>query len=88
MNELYLPEKCLRGRNCQPLSQLAASENDFICCGLNDPEDRKIPGDIFTLCIKSSAGVNNIENCDRGDLLDEVAVISQALMVKRHMDLE
>ena len=79
------PEKCPRGlTDCQPLGQvLADDESTFVCCGerLNDPSERLVPQDSFTLCWKSQDGVDTLQWMDKYDMHSHLYVISRALLM-------
>jgi len=85
---MKLPYKCLRKRkDCQPLSQIIADENnDFICCGLNDPESRSIPQDNFCFCWKNNS-YDDRSDWDERDIKDTIHVLSEALSVEANIRL-
>lgn len=81
---IELPNTCPRGlTGCQPLANIVSDGDDpsFVCVGANSDIDRSIPSDVLRRCVRSSAGVDSQENCNRRDLVDEVSVVAQALSV-------
>jgi len=85
---IELPYKCLRTRkDCQPLSQIIADENDdFICCGLNKPESRSVEQDNFRFCWKNKT-YNECSDWDERDIKDTIHVLARALSIEANMRL-
>ncbi len=73
-------ELCPREReDCEPWANIVADDGStFICCGESDPGTRSVIWDKFRLCFLSVSTVSCYDY-DRTDLLDLVAVISDAL---------
>lgn len=73
--------QCLRCRaDCVPLANLSSDTEakSFVCVGANQPADRTVPGDRFTLCWKNNV-IDERGHWDKRDLLDTMSVIAQAL---------
>lgn len=71
--------------NCVPLSNVISESGvSFVCVGANNPEDREVQQDRFTLCWKNDA-VDERGHWDKRDLLDTVSVITQALSIDENI---
>jgi hypothetical protein len=83
---ITLPEKCLRGENCQPYAQIQSNCGEsFICCGLNSPEERGLPQDKFRVCWKNEV-IDEMTDWDKRDLTDTISVMAQALSVDANIE--
>jgi len=70
---------CMRNKHGRAeLSQLANSEEDYICMGYNSPADRSVISDRFCVCFKNDT-FDEESFYDKHDILDVVAVYMRAL---------
>lgn len=86
---LKYPEKCLRELvTCRPYGQIQSEivdgEQSFFCCGIHDGSMAPVAQDKYTLCF-SGKFRNDMTFSDRRDLVDQAAVIMNAL---QHIELD
>ncbi len=80
INKKYiLPNKCLRGIDCMPLSLIIDSSKGFLCCGLN--KSRNEPIDIFTHCFKNELTDTRFD-MSKQDLLSTISIFSMAMNIE------
>lgn len=85
---ICLPEKCLRGKDCKPLSQIESDcKGSFVCCGHNDGTTRAEKQDRFRFCVKNKE-IDQCDDLDDADMKDTMSVLSQALSVDEHIQRE
>ena len=83
INKKYvLPEKCMRGIDCMPLSLIIDISNSFLCCGLN--KSRNEPIDIFTHCFKNELTDTQFD-MSKQDLLSTISILSMAFSIENAM---
>ena len=84
---LFLPEKCLRGRDdCKPYAQIESDGGvSFYCCGKNDGSNVAVKQDRFTFCFKGQHRDDMSFN-DKRDLTHNASVLIQALAVIENDD--
>jgi len=80
INKNYvLPEKCMRGIECQPLALIVDAGNGFLCCGLNT--EREVDIDIFTHCFKNESTDTRFD-MSKEDLLSSISIFSMAMSIQ------
>lgn len=83
------PEDCPRKKEgCEPFANIVADDgSSFVCCGESDPSSRTVLQDKFRLCFVTP-DTDTCYDHDETDLLDLLAVISDALSTARRMSHE
>ena len=74
--------KCPRNTKCEPISNVIANDNDFVCIGYHGEIKKKYPKDKFRHCFKSSAGTDSMYDYDEYDIKSVISVMSNALLTE------
>lgn len=74
-------EKCPRGLQCEPLSNMVADDkSSFVCVGLHNDFNSDYPDDKFRHCFKSAANTDSMFDYDEYDMKSVISVMSEALV--------
>lgn len=74
-------EKCPRGKECNPLSNVVSDKNEtFVCIGYNNELKEDAPKDEFRHCFKS-LHTDTMLDYDEYDLKSVISVMSEALLI-------
>lgn len=77
--KFILPKKCMRKRNdCTPLSLVKATDNSYMCCGLNFTRNVEI--DLYRHCFKTEA-TDSMYDYSKKDMLSVIAVFSESMNI-------
>jgi len=80
INKKYiLPNRCLRGIDCMPLSLIVDKSKGFLCCGINKKRNETI--DIFTHCFKNELTDTRFD-MSKQDLLSTISIFGMALNIE------
>lgn len=79
-------EKCPRGINCEPISNVVAEDDSsFVCIGYHKDSKTEYPQDKFRHCFKSCANTDSMFDYDQYDLKSVISVMSEALLIDELM---
>lgn len=81
----HLPEKCMRGINCQPLALIIDQSNGFLCCGLNSKRTEST--NIYTHCFKNK-DTDTQYDYNEQDFLSTISIFAMAMNIRNHIARE
>lgn len=75
-------EKCPRGLDCFPVSNVVSENNEsFVCVGYHNENKKDYPQDRFRHCFKSVADTDSLFDYDEYDMKSVISVMSEALLI-------
>ena len=75
-------EKCPKGTECKPISNVVADDgSSFVCIGYHNEEKKDYPQDKFRHCFKSEDSDSTFDY-DEYDLKSVISVMSEALLIE------